>query len=278
VSASLAAPAAVPFADRERHRVDRELFRRLAECGDPADREQLVERFLPLARSLAARFVSRGDAFEDVFQVACVGLVKAIDRFDAERGGAFSSFAVPTITGEIKRYYRDRTWTVHVPRDLQELALKVRRAAEVLEHQLQRKPSVLEIAEHLGVGDEEVLEALQASHAKSARSLDAPPREQSDETPITLGATLGVEERGFEHVERCETLRRLMVVLTPRERMVVRLRYEQDMTQHEIGEQIGVSQMQISRILRQAMGKLHDHARRHHGPAVGAAEPALSAC
>jgi RNA polymerase sigma-B factor len=277
VSASHAAPAAVPIADRERHRVDRELFRRLAEGGDPADRELLVERFLPLARSLASRFVSHGDGFEDVFQVACVGLVKAIDRFDPERGGAFSSFAVPTITGEIKRYYRDRTWTVHVPRDLQDLALTVRRAAETLEHQLQRKPTVLEIAEHLGVGDEEVLEALQAAHAKSARSLDAPPREQSDETPTTLGASLGVEERGFEHVERCETLRRLMLVLTARERLVVQLRFEHDMTQREIGERIGVSQMQISRILRQAMSKLHDHAMRQ-GLAAGAAEPALSAC
>jgi RNA polymerase sigma-B factor len=278
VSASPAVPAAVPFADRDRHRVDRELFRRLAETGHPADRELLVERFLPLARSLAARFVSRGDASEDVFQVACVGLVKAIDRFDPERGGAFSSFAVPTITGEIKRCYRDRTWTVHVPRDLQDLALKVLRAAEVLEGQLQRKPTVLEIAEHLGVGDEGVLDALQASHAKSARSLDAPPREQSDETPTTLGATLGIEEGGFEHVERCETLRRLMVVLSPRERLVLQLRYQEDMTQHEIGERIGVSQMQISRILRQAMAKLHDHACRHNGPAVAAAEPALSAC
>jgi RNA polymerase sigma-B factor len=276
VSASPAAPPALQLADRDRHRVDRELFRRLADTGDPADRELLAQRFLPLARSLAARFVSRGEAHEDLFQVACVGLVKAIGRFDPERGGAFSSFAVPTITGEIKRYYRDRTWTVHVPRDLQDLALKVHRAAAELEGELQRKPTVLEIAEHLGVGDEDVLEALQAAHAKSARSLDAPPRVHSDEAPTTLGATLGVEEGGFDHVERCETLRRLMVVLSPRERLVLRLRFERDMTQQEIGEHIGVSQMQVSRILRQAMGKLHDHACRQRRP-VGAAEPALSA-
>jgi RNA polymerase sigma-B factor len=155
--------------------------------------------------------------------------------------------------------------------------LKVRRAAEALERRLLRKPTVLEIAQHLGVGDEEVLEALQASHAKDARSLDAPPREHRDETPTTLGATLGVEERGFEHVERCETLRQLMLVLSPRERLVVQLRYEKDMTQHEIGAHIGVSQMQISRILRQSIAKLHDHACREGLPA-GAAEPALSAC
>jgi RNA polymerase sigma-B factor len=275
VSPTPAAPATLQPVDRERHRVDRELFRRLADTGDPADREELVGRFLPLARSLAGRFSSRGEAFEDVFQVACVGLVKAIDRFDAERGGAFSSFAVPTITGEIKRYYRDRTWIVHVPRDLQDLAMKVGRAAEALEGELGRKPTVPEIAEWLGVSVEDVLEALQAAHAKRARSLDAPAREQSTETPTTLGATLGVDEDGFDDVERRETLRRLMVVLSARERLVLWLRFEQDMTQQEIAERIGVSQMQISRILRQAIRKLHDHAL-HQELAVGAREPALS--
>jgi RNA polymerase sigma-B factor len=262
--------------DRQRLNVDRELFTRLANGRAAVDRDALVERFLPLARSLAARFVSRGDAFEDVFQVACVGLVKAVDRFDVERGGAFSSFAVPTIAGEIKRYYRDRTWTVHVPRDLKDLTLKVGRAVEALEGELGRKPTVPEIAGRLGVGDEDVLEALQASHAKRARSLDAPPPGGRREDDQTLGATIGVEEDGFAGVERSETLRHLMIVLTPRERGVLWLRFEEDLTQQEIGERIGVSQMQISRILREATSKLRDHAR-HHGLVACEGDLALSA-
>jgi RNA polymerase sigma-B factor len=264
-------------ADRQRLNVDRELFTRFANGRKPVDRDVLVERFLPLARSLAARFVSRGDGFEDVFQVACVGLVKAIDRYDVDRGGAFSSFAVPTIAGEIKRYYRDRTWTVHVPRDLKDLTLKVGKAAEALERELGRKPTVPQLAGRLGVSVEEVLEALQATHAKRAKSLDAPPPGgDGEDDRTTIGATLGGEEAGFAHVERRETLRHLMIVLTARERLVVWLRFEQDLTQQEIGERIGVSQMQISRILREATRKLRDHAR-HQGLVACEGDLAISA-
>jgi RNA polymerase sigma-B factor len=269
--------ASIQPADRHRLNVDRELFTRYATGRRPVDREALVERFLPLARSLAARFVSRGDAFDDVFQVACVGLVKAIDRFDVERGGAFSSFAVPTIAGEIKRYYRDRTWTVHVPRDLKDLTLKVGSAAEALESELGRKPTVPEIAGRLRVSVEDVLDGLRASHAKRARSLDAPaPGGDRDDDHTTFGATIGVEEAGFADVERSETLRHLMVVLTPRERAVLWLRFEADLTQQEIGDRIGLSQMQISRILREATSKLRDHAR-HHGLGACEGDLALSA-
>jgi RNA polymerase sigma-B factor len=256
--------APIPSAGRRRPHVDRELFAHFAQTGSAAERDALIERFLPLARSLAARFIGRAEAFDDVFQVACVGLVKAIDRFDAERGGAFTTFAVPTIAGEIKRYYRDRTWTVHVPRDLKDLTLKVGRAIETLEAELGRKPTVPEVAAQLHASDEDVLEALQATYAKRARSLDAPPPGgDGDEYGIALGATLGVEEAGFAHIERSETLRCLMVALTERERTVVRLRFDEDMTQREIGERIGVSQMQVSRILREATDKLRALARRH---------------
>jgi len=272
------APAApIQPADRRRLTADRELFVRFAQTRSAAERDALVERFLPLARSLALRFITRGDAYDDVFQVACVGLVKAIDRFDAQRGGAFSSFAVPTIAGEIKRYYRDRAWTVHVPRDLKDLALKVGRAIETLEGELGRKPTVPELAARLRASDEEVLDALQATHAKRARSLDAPrPGVDGEEEALALGATLGVEEAGFAHVERSETLRRLMVALTDREREVVWLRFEDDLTQQEIGERIGVSQMQVSRILREATDKLRALAR-HQGLVACAGDLALTA-
>jgi RNA polymerase sigma-B factor len=269
--------APIQLAGRRRLEVDRELFARLAQTGSAADRDALIERFLPLARSLASRFNARGDAFDDVFQVACVGLVKAIDRYDADRGGAFSSFAVPTIAGEIKRHFRDRTWTLHVPRDLKERTLKVGGAIETLESELGRKPTVAELAARLQAGVEEVLDALQATHAKRARSLDAPALGGSAEDEgLALGATLGVEEAGFAHVERSETLRRLMVALTDRERAVVWLRFEEDLTQQEIGDRIGVSQMQVSRILREATDKLRVLAR-HQGLTACEGDLALTA-
>jgi RNA polymerase sigma-B factor len=159
---------------------DRVLFERFLGQRDPVDREVLLERFLPLARSLASRYLQRGEPFDDVFQVACIGLLNAIDRFDVARGRAFSSFAVPTISGEIKRYYRDRTWSVHVPRDLQDLTLAVERTRSDLETDLARTPTVGEIAQRLSVDDEDVVEALQAQLAKRSGSLDAPRRLDDD--------------------------------------------------------------------------------------------------
>jgi RNA polymerase sigma-B factor len=246
--------------DERRMREDRELFERYLDARDPVDRELLVERFLPLARSLAGRYLRQGETFDDVFQVACLGLVKAIDGFDVARGRAFSSYAVPTIVGEIKRYYRDRTWTVHVPRDLQELTLAVDRAVAALEHELARKPTVDDIAHHLGVSDEEVLEALQAKHARRAGSLDAPRRED-DEAGATVGDAIGVTEDGFERAEERAMLRALMTGLSPRDRLVVRLRFERDLTQQEIGAHVGVSQMQVSRILRRCTARMRECAR-----------------
>jgi RNA polymerase sigma-B factor len=237
---------------------DRLLFERLADRGDPVDREVLVERFLPLARSIAARYQHRGEPFEDIFQVACIGLVKAIDRFDVARGRAFSSYAVPTIAGEIKRYYRDKTWSVRVPRDLQELTLRVDRARQDLETELARSPTVSELAQRLEVDEEDVIEALQARHAKGSVSLDAPSSEEDPEE--TLGERVGTEEDGYRLAEHRTDLATLTRILTARERLVLRMRFEQDMTQQEIGDQIGVSQMQVSRILRSAITRLHAQA------------------
>jgi RNA polymerase sigma-B factor len=244
---------------------DRALFARYLDKRDPVDREMLVERFLPLARQLARRYERPEEPFDDLFQVACLGLVKAIDRFDLEREVAFSSYAVPTILGEIKRYFRDRTWSVRVPRDLQELALKVDRAVSELSLDLHRQPTVEEIAEKVGADEEDVLEALEASGAYKATSLESP-RGSEDETGDTLADTLGTEEQGFALAEDRATIEHLMRSITPREREVLRLRFAEDLTQAEIGERIGVSQMQVSRIIRQSVARLRAYATARQRP------------
>jgi RNA polymerase sigma-B factor len=238
----------------ERTREDRELFVRYNRDADARARDQLVERFLPLARQLARRYQRAGEPLDDLLQVASLGLIKAIDRFDPDREIAFSSYAVPTILGEIKRYFRDRTWAVRVPRDLQELTLKVDRAVGELSEDLRRQPSVGEIAAAVRA-EEEVLEALQAGGAYRAVSFDAP-RAGGEEEAATLGDSVGVDEHGFARAEERATLQQLMTTVTPREREVLRMRFEQDMTQAEIGAVVGVSQMQVSRVIRQAITRL----------------------
>jgi RNA polymerase sigma-B factor len=239
----------------DRSTEDRALFERYLDRRDPVDRELLVERFLPLARQLARRYQRPEEPFDDLFQVACLGLVKAIDRFDLSRDVAFSSYAVPTILGEIKRYFRDRTWAVRVPRDLQELALRVDRKVSELATDLRRQPTVSEIAEAVGIDEEQVLEALEASGAYRATSLSLP-RSNEDEAGETLGDTIGTAEDGFGLAEHRATLDRLLEALPMREREVLRLRFQEDYTQAEIGEVIGVSQMQVSRIIRQSLARL----------------------
>jgi len=248
----------------DRAQEDRALFERYLDRRDPVDREMLVERFLPLARQLARRYQRPEEPFDDLFQVACLGLVKAIDRFELEREVAFSSYAVPTILGEIKRHFRDRTWSVRVPRDLQELALKVDRAVARLSLDLHRSPTVAELAEAVEVDEEAVLEALEASGAYRATSLETP-RGSDDDAGETLGDTVGSEETGFGLAEDRATLDQLLRAVTPREREVLRLRFEEDLTQAEIGERIGVSQMQVSRIIRQSIARLRSVARAGEG-------------
>jgi RNA polymerase sigma-B factor len=240
-------------ADALNRRTERELFRRAA-AGDRLAREQLATRYMPLARSLALRYQRSTEPFDDLLQVASLGLVKAIDGFDPQREIAFSSYAVPTILGEIKRYFRDRTWAVRVPRGLQELSLRVDRAIGKLAEDLHRQPSVGEIATAVGCDEESVLEALQAGGAYRTVSFDAPRR--SDDDTTTLGESIGVDECGFDRAEERAMLTHLMAHITPRERAVLRMRFEEDLTQAEIGEVIGVSQMQVSRIVRQALDRL----------------------
>lgn len=239
-------------------RSERELFIR-AGRGDERSREELTTRFMPLARSLALRYQRSGEPLDDLLQVAALGLVKAIDRFDPAREIAFSSYAVPTILGEIKRYFRDRTWAVRVPRGLQELSMRIDRVVGDLAEDLRRSPSVKEIAHAVGAPEEDVLEAMQAGGAYRAVSFEAPAG-GAGEDAATLADSVGVDEEGFDRAEERATLDALLEVVTSREREVLRMRFEEDMTQAEIGAAIGVSQMQISRIIRQAVQRLREAA------------------
>jgi RNA polymerase sigma-B factor len=242
-----------------RSREDRRLLERLHRHGDPAARDALVERFLPLARQLARRYQHGGEQLDDLVQVASLGLLKAIDRFDPARETAFSSFAVPTILGELKRHFRDKGWAVRVPRDLQELAVRVDRVTDELSRDLGRAPSIAEIAEHIGTTAEQVLEAREAAAAYRAVSLDRS-HDEDDEADSGMAASVGIEDPGFGVAEDSATVERLMRVLSEREREVLRLRFAEDLTQSEIGARVGVSQMHVSRLIRHAVSQLREAA------------------
>jgi RNA polymerase sigma-B factor len=253
--------AGYPAADGDRAaktREDRRLLERYHADGDPAAREALVERFLPLARQLARRYQRGGEPLDDLVQVASLGLLKAIDRFEPHRATAFSSFAVPTILGELKRHFRDKGWAVRVPRDLQELAVRVERVGEELAREHGRAPTLEELAERMGVTVEQVLEAREAAGAYRAVSLDRP--RDDDEDGDGMSESFGIEDPGFGLAEDAATVQRLMGVLGDREREVLRLRFEEDLTQSEIGERVGVSQMHVSRLIRQAVTRLREAA------------------
>jgi RNA polymerase sigma-B factor len=217
-----------------------------------------VQRFLPLARQLARRYQRGGEPLDDLIQVASLGLLKAIDRFEPDRATAFSSFAVPTILGELKRHFRDRGWSVRVPRDLQEMAVRVDRVTEELGGELGRAPTPAEIADHIGATTEQVLEAREAAGAYRAVSLDRP--RDDDEEGDGMADSMGVEDPGFRLAEDAATVERLMAVLSDREREVLRLRFQEDLTQSEIGARVGVSQMHVSRLIRQAVARLRQSA------------------
>ena len=217
-------------------------------------------RFLPLARNLARRYAGAREPFEDLLQVASLGLVKAIDRFDVDRGAAFSSFAVPTVLGELKRYFRDLGWSVHVPRGAQERALRVQEAQERLTTKTGRAPTVEELAEYLELAAEDVLEGLETAAAHHSASLDAPRDDRDDESGALVDA-LGHDDARYQVVEETTTISAAARKLTSRERRVLALRFVCDMTQSQIAQRIGVSQMQVSRILRRALTRLRELAR-----------------
>jgi len=216
----------------------------------------VVGRFLPLARRLAASYAHTNQSFDDLFQVACIGLVNAVDRFDEKRDIAFSSYAVPTILGELKRYFRDATWSVRVPRDLQELGLGIERASEHLTAALGRPPTIDEVADAVGAVREAVLEARDALGAYHAGSLEASCNGGDDDDPLL--SVLGCDEDGYDRVEQRVLLESMLGCLTRRERDVVRLRFEHDLTQAKIAEDVGISQMQVSRVLRRSLDRLRE--------------------
>ena len=254
------APRPASTEDRvARAQEDRRLLVRYHREGDPAAREQLVTRFLPLARQLARRYQRGGEQLDDLIQVASLGLLKAIDRFDPARETAFSSFAVPTILGELKRHFRDKGWSVRVPRDLQELAVKIDRVGDEMSRELGRAPTPAELAERTGTTLEQVLEAREASAAYRAVSLDRP-RSEDDEEGDSFADAFGVVDPGFGLAEDAHQPLDGRRVLSDREREVLRLRFEEDLTQSEIGQRVGVSQMHVSRLIRQSIARLRDEA------------------
>ena len=236
------------------------LFRRYQRDGDPAAREDLVQRFLPLARTLARRFWHSSEPYEDLVQVASLALVKAIDRFDLERGASFQSFAVPTILGELRRYFRDSGWAVHVPRGAQERALAVRDAKEHLLTRHGRSPTVHEIAVYLELSEEDVLDGLLAARGYTTTSLDLPPQEGEEDGDLTAADRLGDEDDGYELVDARVAATEALRSLPEGDRQLLGMRFVKEMSQREIAAQLGVSQMQVSRLLRRTLARLQMQA------------------
>jgi RNA polymerase sigma-B factor len=235
------------------------LFERWQRDRDPRAREELVQRFLPLARKLARRYSGAREPFDDLLQVASLGLVKALDRYDADRGNAFSSFAVPTILGELKRYFRDLGWAVHVPRGAQELAVKVEECSQRLSARDGRPPSVAQLAQYMELPLEDVLDALETARAHHAASLDAPHDDGEGESG-SLVETFGRSDERLLIAEDRLTICGAARTLSEREREVLCLRFVEDLTQSEIAARVGVSQMQVSRILRRSLARLRELA------------------
>ncbi|MFJ6720910.1 SigB/SigF/SigG family RNA polymerase sigma factor [Streptomyces sp. NPDC091259] len=237
------------------------LFRRLARLQEGTAeysyvRNTLVELNISLVRYAARRFRGRSEPMEDIVQVGTIGLIKAINRFDPDRGVEFTSFAMPTITGEIKRFFRDTSWAVKVPRRLQELRIDTAKAHDALEQDLGREPTDVELAEQLNVTPEELSEGRKAARAYSARSLDAPAQEESDRDPYAAPTALGEEEPAYDLIECLESLKPMLAGLSPRERKLLELRFGQELTQSEIGGQLGLSQMHVSRLLNRTLTRL----------------------
>jgi RNA polymerase sigma-B factor len=234
-----------------------ELFVRWRRRGDRQARDELIARFLPLARKLARRYLQSSEPYEDLVQVASLGLVKAVERFDPDRGFAFSSFAVPTIVGELKRYFRDTAWALHVDRGAQERARKITDAQQKLGSRTGRIPTIDEIAQYLEISQEEVLDGLQTAEAYGAVSLDAPVTGEDDEDGTRLDA-IGAEDVQLVRVDDHATIFAAARHLPTREREILFLRFSEDLTQSEIADRVGVSQMQVSRLLRRSLSRLRE--------------------
>jgi RNA polymerase sigma-B factor len=237
-------------------------------AGDQRAREGLIVEFLPLARRMARRYQRSSEAFDDLLQVANLGLVNAVDRFDPDRGVAFSSFAVPTILGELRRHFRDTGWSVHVPRALHERALRVERVAGELEGRRGRSVTPQDVADELGLSLEATLEAMEAGQAYGALSIDAPIRSE-DGSQDSLIDQLGDEDAGLTLVEDRATVVTSLQQLPLRDRRVLAMRFHEELTQTQIAARVGVSQMQVSRIIRRSLARLRELAEAEPRPRAG---------
>lgn len=244
---------------QERLADENSLLARYHRDREPAVREELVARFMPLARSLANRYAGGSEPTEDLHQVASLGLVKAIDGFDPTLGHSFASYAAPTILGELKRHFRDRSRQVHMPRGLQERIATIERAVDELPTELGYQPSAVEVAEHVGMSVEEVLEAMEAASARHTYSLEA--TVGTEEDGARLGDTIGDVDPAYATVEFGAAISRTIESLGERERMILNLRFVEDLTQSEIAKRVGISQMHVSRLLRRALDQLRREVR-----------------
>ncbi len=252
---------ATTVAPRDARALSKLFFDRLTELEEGTReyqyaRNALIEMNLSLVRFAASRFRSRGDQMEDIVQVGTIGLIKAIDRFDLSREVEFTTFAVPYIVGEIKRHFRDTSWSVHVPRRLQELRVELAKATGVLSQELDHAPTPAELAEHLGITREEVVEGIVASNGYTAGSIDVPVDEGSEQVGASYADRLGDVDPALEGVENLHALKPLVAELSDRERQILRMRFGGEMTQSEIGAELGISQMHVSRLLSRILGRL----------------------
>jgi RNA polymerase sigma-B factor len=223
--------------------------------GDETARERALVELMPLVRALAHRYAGRGEPLEDLVQVGSVGLIKAVDRFDVDRGVEFASYAVPTIVGEIRRHFRDKAWAMHVPRRLKELSLRLSRVLDQLTTELGRSPTIAELAAAAGVDEEDAIDAIDSMNAYSTRSLNAPFEEGSDDS---LSEKLGTDETGYAEIEDGTLVAAGLDALDERERRIVEMRFFQEMTQSQIAAEIGISQMHVSRLLRRSLAVMRD--------------------
>jgi RNA polymerase sigma-B factor len=252
--------------DRPIHSVSEYDLLRLARLqGDKVAREELITRYLPLVRSLARRFMSRGQPLEDLIQVGSIGLIKAIDRFDLDRGVELSTYATPTILGEIKRYFRDKGWAVKVPRALQDLNVRLNRVVEHMTVDLQRSPTIAELAAATQVSEEEVVEALESGRAYTSVSIFSGGASE-DEESMELLDCLGREEPAYDLFEQRRVLAPAMGRLDPRERLILHLRFFEGMTQTQVAARIGISQMHVSRLIRKSIDSLRETMVEQQAP------------
>ena len=259
------APTRQPAPPKPAAREDRRLLMRYHRNGDFRARDELCERFLPLARQLARRYQRGSEPLDDLVQVASVGLVKAIDRFDPDRTTAFSSYAVPTMVGELKRYFRDFGWAVHVPRGMQERTVAVQATVTRLSKELGRSPAAAEVARDLDLPEEQVLEAMEAALAYDALSLEAPRPGGDEAGDAVFGDTIGEVDGRYELVELAATIAPALRDLDERDRRILHMRFLEDLTQSEIAARIGVSQMHVSRLIRRALARLEAAATEGDG-------------